>query len=98
MFDCPQGKLGPIGDPQFAEDVVEVFLYSADGQAELVGDFFIRFCLTDELHDLFFARGQLLQGSPGPSRTVLTGRAQILAADRPLTAPAMRTGFRSYYV
>jgi hypothetical protein len=62
-----QGQFGPARYVQLTKDVIEVFLYGAFTEAEIVGDLLIRFRFGNEAYNLLFPeRKDLTLFAKGP--------------------------------
>jgi hypothetical protein len=88
-------QLGPILDPELAEDRVQIFFDRAFSQMEITGDLFIRFCLIDQLGQLLFPGTQSF-GRLGFARPGLAAiGTNVRPANSPELLPATRTAPQS---
>ena len=58
-------ELAPAGDVQLAEDAVDVGLYRADGDVELVADLLVALARQQQAQDLLLPRGELMALAEG---------------------------------
>ena len=59
LSDRPNGKFRSVGNRDFGEDAIEVFLDCSLSQEQSRGDLFVCFALRYELHYLLLAERQL---------------------------------------
>jgi len=57
--NCPNGQFGTVGDANFAEDPVQVFLDSTFCEVQLVRNFLVELGLADEMDNLPLSEAEL---------------------------------------
>ena len=85
-----------VSDSQFAENVVKVLLDRAIGQAQLKGDFLVRFGLSDQMDNLPFAKRKFLPGDcvADLSLAIPAPGAHVFTAEGTKTISAARAASR----
>ena len=56
---CPDREFGPVGNIDFAEDAIQVFLNRSFRKMQFVSDLFIQLGLSDQMNYLLFAEAEL---------------------------------------
>lgn len=55
----PNREFRPVFDPELPVDFVQILFDGSLSEMQVIGDLFVQFCLTHQIHHLFFPKRQV---------------------------------------